>query len=160
DNGEPTPLAFYQFNEYKPENLAAATSRLFLGVKLECAQCHDHPFARWKRDQFWEYAAFFAGIQVRGRGLGQGQETYTQHELAIPGTERKVQARFLDGKAPEWKDGVSTRQTLAEWLTSPDNPFFARAAANRIWTHFFGLGLEPIDEPNDDNPPVHPELLD
>lgn len=161
---EPTPLAFYQANEYKPENLAAATSRLFLGVKLECAQCHDHPFAKWTRNQFWEYTAFFAGITTQGRGgaFGPAQDKPEVRELTIPGTEKKVQARFLDGKEPEWKSDKGTRQTLAEWMTTADNPFFARAAANRVWAHLFGLGLiEPVDEMiGAETVVTHQELLD
>jgi hypothetical protein len=144
---EPSPLAFYQANEFKPENLAAATSRLFLGVKLECAQCHDHPFAKWKREQFWEYAAFFAGIQPQRGGFAAQRDEAAAREITIPGTERKVQARFLDGAEPKWQDGTTTRATLAEWVTAPDNPYFAKAAVNRLWAHFFGIGLiDPVDE--------------
>jgi hypothetical protein len=144
---EPTVLAFYQANEFKAENLAAATSRLFLGVKLECAQCHDHPFGKWKRDQFWEYAAFFAGIQPQRGGLAALPEKPELREIDIPNTERKATARFLDGKEPVWQDGTATRAALAAWLTARDNPFFARAAVNRMWAHFFGVGLiDPVDE--------------
>ncbi|HZT78697.1 MAG TPA: DUF1549 and DUF1553 domain-containing protein [Gemmataceae bacterium] len=162
--GEPTPLPFYQAQEMKPENLAAATSRLFLGVKLECAQCHNHPFAKWKREQFWEYAAFFSGIQAPA---GQGgmamaiNDLADRREIKITGTDKVVQARFLDHSEPKWQRGTGTRQTLADWLTSPDNSYFARAAANRMWAHFFGLGIvEPVDEESEENPPSHPELLD
>lgn len=162
-NGNPTPLAFYQANEMKPENIAASVSRMFLGVKLECAQCHDHPFASWKRQQFWEFAAFFAGIGPQGpnNGFAAAPEKAQQREIKIPGTEKTVQARFLNGTEPAWKTDASTREALADWLTSPDNPFFARAVANRLWAHFFGIGLiEPVDEPGDENPPSHPEVLD
>jgi hypothetical protein len=161
--GRATPLAFYQAQEMKPENLAAATSRLFLGVKLECAQCHNHPFAKWKRDQFWEYAAFFSGIQApQGQGVAVAvNDNADRREIRIMGTEKVVQARFLDHSEPQWKPGAATRQTLADWLTSPENPFFARAAANRTWAHFFGLGIvDPVDEESDENPPSHPELLE
>src|SRR5262249_28533200 len=163
--GTPTPIAFLQVNELKPENLAAATSRLFLGVRLECAQCHDHPFASWQRKQFWEFAAFFAGLQrpipIRGPQPAVKESNDRRH-LKIPNTEKVVFTRFLDGTAPDWKDGMDTRRTLAEWVTAPANPFFARTTANRLWAHFFGIGLaDPVDdEPTDDNPPSHPELLD
>jgi hypothetical protein len=159
---EPTPLPFYQAQEMKPENLAAATSRLFLGVKLECAQCHNHPFAKWKREQFWEYAAFFAGIQPTGQNgfVMATNDAADKREIKISGSDKVVQARFLDQSEPKWKDTVSTRQTLADWVTSADNPYFARAAANRLWAHFFGIGLvDPVDEESKDNPPSHPELL-
>jgi hypothetical protein len=158
------PFAYYMGKEYAPENLAAAASRVFLGVKIECAQCHNHPFASWKRDQFWQMAAFFAGIRVQ-RGEGFVQPTGEQNdkrEIAIPGTERVVQATFLDGKEPQWKFKKGSRETLAEWMTRPDNPFFARATANRIWGQLMGTGVvDPVDDmATDDNKPSLPEMLD
>jgi hypothetical protein len=160
----PSPLAFYQANELKAENLAASTSRLFLGVKLECAQCHDHPFGKWSRKQFWEYAAFFSGLaplQPQAGAFSPAKDAADRHEIKIPGTEKTVQARFLDGKEPQWKSETPARNTLADWMTADDNPFLARAAVNRLWGHFFGIGLvDPVDDFNDDNPPSHAELLD
>jgi hypothetical protein len=157
-------VAFYQGNEWKPENLAAATSRLFLGVRLECAQCHDHPFARWKRTQFWEYAAFFAGLRSLQPDAGPfapGLEEPGRRAILVPNSERIVPARFLDGKEPAWEPEASSRATLAGWVTRADNPWFARAAVNRLWAHFFGIGLaDPVDELGEDNPASHPELLD
>jgi hypothetical protein len=162
--GDAGAAAFYQANELKAENLGAATSRLFLGVKLECAQCHDHPFAKWTRKQFWEYTAFFAGIRPVNPGNGvfsQGADSAKVREITIPNTEKKVEAKFLDGTAPAWDDDLETRTALADWMTRPDNPFFARAAANRMWEHFFGVGLvDPVDDFREENPASHPELLD
>jgi hypothetical protein len=164
NTGEPSPIAFYTAKEVKPENLAASTARLFLGVKLECAQCHNHPFADWKRDQFWSFAAFFAGVQRQGNpNFPQpGRELVDKRDLKIPGTEKVVQAAFLDGSKPEWKEKVGGRATLAEWITAADNPYFARAAANRTWGYFFGTGLiDPVDEMvGGENKASHPELLD
>ncbi len=132
-----SPAGFYLANENKPEKLAGATSKLFLAVRLECAQCHNHPFAEWTREQFWEYAAFFAGVQ------GGGNRT----TIAIPNAAKTVQARFPDGGQPDFKKGVSPRVVLADWTTSPNNPYFARAAVNRMWAYFFGVGLmEPVDD--------------
>jgi hypothetical protein len=163
-SGEPSPLAFYTAKEVKPENLAAATSRLFLGIKLECAQCHNHPFAEWKRDQFWSFAAFFAGLQRQGPPNFPipGRERVDLRELTIPGTPKTVQASFLDGAKPQWKARVGARVTLAEWLTSADNPYFARAAVNRTWGYFFGTGLiDPVDDmAGGETTCSHPELLD
>lgn len=162
--GAVSPVAFFQANEQKAENLAASTSRLFLGVKLECAQCHDHPFqADLKRKKFWEYAAFFSGIRQQGMGgaFAPVQDDPKLREIKIPSTDKTVQAKFLDGTDPQWQDGKSARQTLAAWMTAKDNPYFARATVNKLWAHFLGLGLiEPIDEPGPDNPPSHPELLE
>jgi hypothetical protein len=159
-------VAFYQANEFKPENLAAATSRLFLGVKLECAQCHDHPFDPWTRKQFWEFAAFFSGLQpqrVQAGRVTPAQDRSNSREIMIPNTGKVVQAKFLDGTEPDWEEeGRNTRAALADWMTSAENPFFARAAANRLWAHFFGIGIvEPVDGfGSEEHLPSHPELLD
>jgi hypothetical protein len=162
-NGGENPKIYYLAKGAKPENLAAATSRLFLGVRLECAQCHDHPFARWKREQFWGQAAFFGGLQSKEQDgyIYQLRELADRRELPIPGTDRVAQASFLDGTEPQWKFRVGSRVTLADWMTSGENPFFARATANRLWSHFFGIGIvEPADDFKEENPPSHPELLD
>jgi hypothetical protein len=159
---QPNPLAFYAVKSARPENLAATTTRLFLGIQLECAQCHDHPFAKWTRQQFWNQAAFFAGIQRQGNGLfAPLTETPGRREVTPSEGKTPVRALFLDGREPLWKADVSPRAALAEWLTAPDNPHFARAAVNRLWGHFFGTGLvDPVDDFHDEHPPSHPELLD
>jgi hypothetical protein len=155
--GQFAPFAmFLQANEFKPENLAASTSRLFLGVKLECAQCHDHPFAPYTRQQFWEFAAFFAGTAPNQVAASPGGRT----EIVIPATGKTVRARFLDQRAPQFPPNVDPRSVLTAWLSAPDNSWFARAAVNRVWEAFFGIGIiDPIEEPGDENPPSHPELL-
>ncbi len=153
NGGEAGVAAFYQVAEFKPENLAGSTSRFFLGVRLECAQCHKHPFANWTRRQFWEYAAFFAGSNPR-TGLRPDQ-----HAITIPGTNESVEARFLDGTVPNWKPGADVRAGLAEWMTRPNNPYFARAAVNHLWRYFFGSGLEEPNQESDD-PAGNAELLD
>jgi hypothetical protein len=158
-----SPLAFFQAKEVAPENLAAATSRIFLGIRIECAQCHDHPFDDWKQDQFWSFAAFFGGIVRDGQPnvFGQVREIPDRREISIPDSDLVVQAGYLDGSEPRWRFRVGARQTLAEWVASPENPYFARAAANRVWGHFFGVGIvEPVDDFSEHNPPSHPELLD
>jgi hypothetical protein len=159
---DPNPLAFYAVKDAKPENLAAATSRVFLGVQIECAQCHDHPFAKWTRDQFWNTAAFFAGVDRHGDGVfAPIAEAAGRREIAPAPGKKPVPALFLDEKEPAWAAGVSPRVPLAEWVTALGNPFFARAAVNRVWGQFFGRGLvDPVDDFRDDNPASHPELLD
>jgi hypothetical protein len=164
DGQNASPMPFYFAKQGKPEDIAAAVTRLFLGVRLECAQCHDHPFGKWKREEFWSQAAFFAGLKGQRNGdffFGPLNEVQDRRELNIPNTERVAQARFLDGKQPKWKFKVGARTTLADWMTAKDNPFFAKALVNRMWAHFFGIGLvEPVDDLVDDNKPSHPELLD
>ncbi len=153
-----TPIAFYTAKEGKPENLAAATSRLFLGVQLECAQCHDHPFAKWSREQFWGLTAFFGGVSNANGAL---RELGTRREMTIPNTDRTVPATFLDDQQPAWRYKSSPRVTLADWVVAKNNPFFAKATVNRLWGQLFGVGLvDPVDDFNDQNVPSHPELLD
>ena len=158
----PTPVAFYQAKQGKPEQLAAATARLFLGVRLDCAECHDHPFDEWKQEQFWQQAAFFNGYlsnvssddQQRPGGGVPGL-------IEIKETGKLVEATFLDGLHPQPDPTVDFRQLLADWILAPENPYFARAAVNRTWSHFFGIGLvEPMDDFSSRNPPSHPQLLD
>jgi hypothetical protein len=162
--GEASAIAFYTAKEFKPENLAARTARVFLGVSVECAQCHDHPFASWKREQLWSLAAFYAGIRSQRQDdiLLPAPDAADKRELTIPGTKKVVSARFLDGAAPAWKKGDQTRELLARWATSPSNPYFARAAANRMWAYLLGTGLvEPVDEmAGGENEASHPEVLD
>ncbi|MCA9026503.1 MAG: DUF1553 domain-containing protein [Planctomycetaceae bacterium] len=171
----PTPSAFYRAKEAKPENLASATARIFLGIRLECAQCHDHFFDKWKRDEFWSYAAFFASLQPDQMMQAPQAESATTEEVddetslvstlapvvMIPGTDQTATARFLDGSDPQWTSDSDSRQVLANWVTSPENHYFARAAVNRIWSNHFGVGLvDPVDDISDNNPPSHPEVLD
>ena len=155
----PTPVAFYRAKEGKVENLAAATSRVFLGVRIECAQCHDHPFDDWKQDAFWSYAAFFSEVQPPSMEMPDAPRD--TRALKIPGTDKTVPARFLNGDEPGWEGSGSNRAVLAKWVVSPENPYFSKAAVNRIWAHHFGIGLvDPLDDFGPYNPPSHPELLD
>jgi hypothetical protein len=161
--GEPTALAFYTAKEFTPENLAAGTAKVFLGVSVECAQCHHHPFGDWKREQFWSFAAFFSGIKSQRLMdfLLPGTEVPDSKSLTIPGTDKVVQAAFLDNTKPDWQKGSNTRATLAQWVTSPANPYYSRTAVNRTWAYFFGIGLvEPLDEIAGGAATGHTELLD
>jgi hypothetical protein len=169
---DPGADAFFVANQRMPESLAARTTRLFLGVKLECVQCHnDRAGGSWKRQQFWEVAAFFAGAEAGpteagkladrpepGRGPGPAP---APARIKIGNTDTWAEGRFLDGGRPDWARG-GPRALLADWIVGPENPWFARAAVNRVWHHFFGSGLvEPVDGLGDaDRPPSHPELLD
>jgi hypothetical protein len=159
---DPNPLAFFAVKEAKPENLAAATARVFLGVQIECAQCHDHPFAKWTRDQFWNQAAFFAGVGRNGDTLfAPIAERPGVRDIRPADGKKPVPALFLDETAPSAKPDARLRAELAAWVTAKGNPFFAKAAANRAWGRFFGRGIvDPVDDFHDDNPPSHPELLD
>ncbi len=149
---EPTPAAFYAAKGGKPEVIAADSARAFLGIRLECAQCHNHPFAKWKREEFWGFAAFFAGVprqpdDAAATAVRAPREDAGRRELTIPGTSTVIRAAHLDRSPPVWRPRADTREVLAEWVTAADNPYFARAAVNRTWARFFGNGLiDPVDD--------------
>lgn len=155
-------VLFYQAKEGKPENAAAGVARSILGVRLECAQCHDHPFAKWKQEEFWSQAAFFADqLLPAPPGATSTPPTPGKAELKIPGKEKTVAARYLRGEAPQLTPNRPAREALVEWIVSPDNPYFARAAVNRIWRELFGAGIvNPVDDLDEQNPPSHPEVLE
>jgi hypothetical protein len=170
-----SPVAFFASNEYKPENLAGNTARAFLGVKIECAQCHKHPFAAWTKNQFWEFAAFWVDLNNNGlfpqpvevdedgnpKPAQPPKARGNEPQIQIPKTDEFVKARFLDGSGPTWKSGMDPRKVLADWIVSPENPYFAKVAVNQVWYYFFGAGLvDPIDDFGKHNPASHPELLD
>ncbi|MCA9179487.1 MAG: DUF1549 domain-containing protein [Planctomycetales bacterium] len=161
---DPKPTAFYAAKDTAPENLAAATSRVFLGIRVDCAQCHDHPFADWTREQFWGYAAFYQGL---GRSQGTNflvdfflKGATEEVTIGIPETAKRVPAKFLNGESPALR-GKRPRDIVADWVVSRDNPYFARAMVNRTWADLLGRGIiDPVDDMDHSNPPSHPELLD
>ncbi|MCA9137013.1 MAG: DUF1553 domain-containing protein [Planctomycetales bacterium] len=169
------PLLFYSALKLDADQLAARTSRVFLGMRLECAQCHDHPFESWSQNDFWSYAAFFAQIS-RPKGKLENVSTVMRvqdvdrGEVMLPETEDVVSPRFL-GESVNSDDVVIAedlaqplpprRKQLAAWLTGPGNPYFARATVNRVWSHLFGRGIvDPVDDFGASNQPVSAELLD
>lgn len=146
-----------------PAETTDLVSQYFLGVRLNCAQCHDHPFADWKQSEYWGMAAFFTQFQYTDRrqqksGVIRDNPNIDLAKLAE--TDRLRTLKFPKGD--EWStDGTPHRQAFARWLTASDNPYFARAAVNRVWAQLFGRGLvEPVDDLHDGNPASHPELLD
>ncbi len=157
----PSPAAFFQANEQKPEQIAASTTRIFLGVQVQCAQCHDHPFSHWTRREFWALTAFFDKPPGPAGVLPVKLTSGTPNAILIPETKTVVEPAFLDGSEPDWASGAPKRELLARWITQTDNPYFARAAVNRLWEHFLGRGfVHPVDDLDKTNRPSHPELLD
>ena len=156
-----------------PQNKMAEEVRVFLGRRLDCAECHNHPFEAWSQDQFWGLAAFFGRMNLVG---GRGEEVGTvifedptgqEVDLFVKGRSRKVLhprtreevfPAFLNGSLLPETDRADPRVELAEWIT--EHPYFAEAAVNRIWSYFFGRGIvEPVDDFRAANPPTHPRLL-
>jgi hypothetical protein len=190
-NGSPM---FYVMYKSRPEDATEAITQKFLGIQLQCARCHDHPFEDWKQTDFYGFAGFLSRLRVVGVGTVDKQKAYAIGEMNTgdvlftgPVTEQKrgqkgepVKPKFLGGDPlvePELPEDVkdprnfpngkqppaphfSRKNALADWITSPDNPYFARAAANRIWAQFMGKGIvHPVDNLSPANPPSHPELL-
>ncbi|HKX00490.1 MAG TPA: DUF1549 and DUF1553 domain-containing protein [Bryobacteraceae bacterium] len=142
------------------------TTQLFMGVRLVCTQCHDHPFEKWTQNQYYEMTAFFGSVGLKP-GFQSGDEiVYDKREdfeIKHPKTGRVVNPKYLVASlgAPPIPSNPERREALVEWLTSKDNPFFARAIANRIWSYFLGRGIiEPVDDIRASNPPVNEPLLE
>jgi len=142
------------------------TTQVFLGVRMVCAQCHDHPFERWTQNQYYEMAAFFSAVGLRA-GYEVGEEiVFDQRsgfDMKHPKDGRVVAPALLIASAGGGVVPVDAhrRDALADWITSKDNPFFAKAIANRIWSYFFGKGIiDPVDDIRASNPPSNPALLD
>jgi hypothetical protein len=156
-----SPAAFFKSLD-TPEVTSRSVSQLFLGVRIECAQCHHHPSERWSQDDYAGLAGFFSGITVKKL------PDKTDAIVAKAGTDQKhprtgelVPARALGAPPADFSNVTDRRVVLANWMTAPDNPFFARAIANRLWSHYFGRGLvDPIDDIRATNPATNEPLLD
>ena len=165
-----------------PNKVTAAATHLFLGVRLECCECHNHPFDKmYKQTDFWSLAAFFTAthcvnadkksggtpaIREGASVAGKGRRRMVRSDapagsIAIPDTKGKtVRATFLKGEAPKLAGVAKPRAVFASWATNKHNPYFAPAAVNKLWANFFGQGLvNPIDDMRSDAKGVHPELL-
>lgn len=171
------PSVFFNYRWRDPQDLAAATSRIFLGVQIRCAQCHNHPFDQWKSQDFWGFAAFFARTTIyfseRGEkfydGDGNEYDRYRMYEessgevadrLSTGQHPVNLPTRFLASAAPAPRT-AHRRKLLAKWIASKDNPWFSRAIVNRVWGHFMGRGfVHPVDNFTVEGQPSHPDLLD
>jgi hypothetical protein len=148
-----------------PEDLAETTAQVFMGVRLQCAKCHHHPFEAYGQDDYYGLAAYFARIRTKRSdefGLfGREQVIYLARsgEVRQPRSGKVMQPRPLNAEPDD--DPIDRRRALAEWLMKPDNPWFARNIVNRYWGYLMGKGLvNPIDDLRATNPPTNPELLD
>jgi len=142
---------------------ATNISQIFLGTRIECAKCHNHPWEKWTQDDFYGFAAFFARVAIKEIHDDDENEHYYAEEGSVihPKTKKVVTAKYLDGGYEKDEPEKDIRVPLAAWMTSPKNPFFARAMVNRLWKHYLGRGLvEDLDDFRVTNPPSNPELLD
>jgi Protein of unknown function (DUF1553)/Protein of unknown function (DUF1549) len=162
-----------------PGKMTEDVSQTFLGVRFNCNKCHDHPFERWTQTQYYEFGAYFAQVAFKPGTLGRDHlirsgatyaedqvseavvyHNYNGGEMRHPKNDKVMAARPPYGQARDAGAGEDRRLALAEWLTSRDNPYFARSTANRFWSYFFGRGIiDPVDDIRAGNPPSNPELL-
>ncbi len=152
---------YYQ-NETNTLKVAENVAQVFMGMRIQCAQCHNHPFDRWTMDDYYSFAAFFSQI---GRKRGEDPREIivfnsNSGEVRHPVGNRVMAPKFLGGDTPDLT-GKDRRQVMANWLASDENPFFAQNLSNMIWAHFFGKGIiQEVDDVRISNPPVNKELLD
>ena len=142
--------------------LTESVAQVFMGMRIQCSQCHNHPFDRWTQNDYYGFAAFFA--QIGRKGAEDYRETIVFNsgggEVSHPVGGRVMAPKFLGGEVPDVK-GKDRRVVLAKWLASPQNPWFASSFANRVWAHFMGVGIvEPVDDFRVSNPASNPELLE
>ena len=160
-------VAWYRtrdFNNQNSEAVVEDTAQLFLGMRIQCAKCHHHPFERWSQDDYYGFSSFFSRL-----GRKPSDDPFTPRLYVLPSgkashpnTGAEYEPKALGGPRFEHLGPRDDpRDQLATWLAAPDNPYFAKAVANRYWKHFFGRGLvEPEDDMRVTNPPTNPELLD
>jgi hypothetical protein len=152
---------FYQ-TERDQLKLTENVAQVFMGMRIQCAQCHNHPFDRWTMDDYYAFKAFFS--QIGRKNTDDPQEVIIYNNKSGESrhflTQAVMKPKFLGGDAPEIKPGDDRRKVLAEWIASPENPYFGRNIANIMWAHFFGTGIvDPVDDVRVSNPPSNPELL-
>ncbi len=156
------PVAWYK-RVKEPNQQIEDIAQLFLGVRMQCAQCHHHPFERWSQDDYYSLMAFFSQVGRKPSGVRGEDLIFHKRGIAVA-TNAKTNAPLkpaaLGDPMPDIAADEDPRLRLADWMSSPDNPFFAKALVNRYWKHFFQRGLiEPEDDIRDTNPPTNPELL-
>lgn len=149
-------------SQYEPKAVAQDVAQLFTGVRIQCAECHNHPFDRWTQDDYYGFVSFFTGI--KRKMSADARETYVFNDNNSPPMKhlldgRPMPPKLLGGSAPDVK-GKDPRVAFATWLTAPENELFRNNMANRVWDHFFGRGIvEPIDDFRISNPPSNRELI-
>jgi hypothetical protein len=168
---------FVRANTAEPGMLASTSAQFFLGVQIQCAECHDHPFTEWRQSDYWGLAVFFSRLREvsvkGGKQLSEEPQAGKKPAVNVPGAGiviptaggnkgagNVVMAKYLGGEKPDLPSEGAIRLSLASWVTAADNPYFAKAAVNRLWAHFFGRGFfNPVDDFQADLPVSHPQLL-
>jgi hypothetical protein len=157
------PAANYYRISRDPESSIETTAQLSLGVHIQCAKCHNHPFERWTQDDYYGFAAFFSRVRQKKGSLLEDEVIYSANvgDVRQPRTGQVMKPKALGGPVLDDPKNPDRRLALAAWLTRPDNPFFAKSLVNRVWYHLIGRGIvEPVDDFRDSNPASNDELLD
>jgi hypothetical protein len=154
---------YWQMRDDQLHQVTADTAQVFLGVRLQCARCHHHPYERWSQDDYYGLAGFFT--RLGRKSFGEPPPYYAAGSVTTgekdPHTGKAPEAKYPDGPAARYAPEEDPRHALVDWMAKPDNPFFAKALVNRLWGHFLGRGLcHEVDDMRDSNPPSNPELLD
>lgn len=164
------PANYYRIAK-DSQNLAETTAQLFFGIRMQCAKCHNHPFERWSQDDYYSMAAFFSQVAYKPDPEQPGPKPETpgaeivfvrrDGEVTQPRTGKVMKPKFMGGDFAKVEPGQDRRVALAEWITSGDNPFFAKATVNRIWFHLLGKGIvDPVDDFRESNPSANDPLLE
>ena len=156
------PAANYFRASRDPSDATETTAQLFLGVRMQCAKCHNHPFERWTQDEYYGIASFFARVGRKAGDEPDEEVVFVNRsgEVSNPRTGQQMKPWLLLKGEAEVAPQQDRREVFAHWLTDPENPFFAKAAVNRIWGYIMGKGIvEPVDDFRDSNPPSNEELL-
>ncbi|MBA4187659.1 MAG: hypothetical protein C0467_06525 [Planctomycetaceae bacterium] len=168
---EANPATTYFLANRSVDKLTDTTAQHFMGIQLQCAQCHNHPFTSWKQTEYWGMATFYSKVKIDNPknankggdntkiGVTEGNSKGKTKDF-FPESAKTVPAKFLGGPEPAVSASDPYRPLLAKWLTSAENPYFSKAIVNRTWAHLFGVGfVNPIDDMLEENPASHPELL-
>jgi hypothetical protein len=157
------PTANYYRAAGEPTVDAETTAQLFLGSRIQCAECHNHPFENWTQDDFYGLSAVFARVRSKPGRRFEEEVVYVSRdgEMRQPRTGQVMKPWLPDAGTLEDASIRDRRRAFADWLTRPDNPYFARVAVNRIWAEVMGQGIvDPVDDFRQSNPPSNPALLD
>jgi len=156
------PATNYYQTETTPQLLAENIAQVFLGTRIQCAQCHNHPFDRWTMDDYYGFASFFSQVGYKQAEDPRELTIYNaaEGEMLHPLGNRRVVPKFLGAEMPNLESGKDYRMLLAEWIASNENTAFSKNVANIVWAHFLGIGIvDPVDDMRVSNPPSNPELL-
>jgi hypothetical protein len=154
---------YWQMRDDQLHQVTADTAQVFLGIRLQCARCHHHPYERWGQEDYYGLAGFFT--RLGRKSFGEPPPYYSAPRVTMgeqnPLTRKSPEPKYLDGEYAKFSAEQDPRHGLVDWMTKPENPFFARVLVNRLWGHIFGRGLvDQVDDMRETNPPSNPELLD